>query len=48
MATVEELEVKALVETTADTLSEIKVERFASTLRLVDFDAIKHAGSHAS
>ena len=44
----EELEVKALVETTADTLSEIKVERFASKLRLVDFDAIKHAGSHGS
>ena len=35
----EELEAKRLLETTADTISEIKTERFASTLGHNDFDA---------
>ena len=40
MATVGELEVKTLVDTTADKISEIKAERFASTLGHVDFGAL--------
>ena len=40
MAKVGELEVKTLVNTTADKISEIKAERFASTLEHVDFGAL--------
>ena len=46
MATVEELEVKTLVDTTADKISEIKAERFASTLGHADFDALLNTLAH--
>ena len=42
MATVGELDVKTLVDTTPDKMSEIKAERFLSTLGHVFFDALKH------
>ena len=40
MATVAELDVMKLVDTTADKMSEIKPERFACTLGYVDFDSL--------
>ena len=40
MVTVEELEIKTLVDTRADKISEIEAERFASTLGHVDFDVL--------
>ena len=41
-----ELDVKTLVDTTADTMSEIKAERFAFTLGHVDFDALLNTLTH--
>ena len=40
MATVRELDVKTLVDTTPDKMSEIKTDRFRSTLEYVVFDAL--------
>ena len=46
MATVREMEVKTLVDTTADKISEINAERFASTLGHVDLDALLNTLAH--
>ena len=46
MATVGELEVKTLVDTTADKISEIKAEKFAFTLRHVGFGALLNTLAH--
>ena len=46
MATVGELDVKTLADTTADKMSEIKAERFAFILGHVDFDALLNTLSH--
>ena len=40
MATVGELDDKTLVDTTPDKMSEIKADRFRSTLKYVVFDAL--------
>ena len=46
MATVGELDVKTLVDKTADKMSEIKAERFAFILGHVDFDALLNTLTH--
>ena len=46
MATVRELDVKTLVDKTADKMSEIKAERFAFILGHVDFDALLNTLTH--
>ena len=46
MATVGELEVKTLVDTTADKISEINAKKFAFTLRHVDFGALLNTLAH--
>ena len=46
MATVGELDVKILVDTTPDKMSEIKAERFPSTLKHVVFDALLNTLNH--
>ena len=40
------MEVKTLVDTTADKISEIKAEKFAFTLRHVDFGALLNTLAH--
>ena len=46
MATVGELDVKTLVDTTTDKMSEIKADRFRSTLKYVVFDALLNTLNH--
>ena len=48
MATVGELEAKAVADTLANKLSEIKAETHGYTLGPVDSNTIGHAGAHAS
>ena len=46
MAKVGELDVKTLVDTTPDKMSEIKADRFCSTLKYVVFDALLNTLNH--
>ena len=46
MATVGELDVMTLVNTTADKISEIKPEKFACSLGYVDFDTLLNTLTH--
>ena len=46
MATVAELDVKTLVDITPGKMSEIKADRFRSTLKYVVFDALLNTLNH--